>query len=428
MEHSSLIFGMNKAIIAGLILFFTYIFIAAEKIPKVTTVMLGASLTLVLGILPADKAFAYIDFGVITLLVSMMMIVHITSKSGVFTWFAVKLLKFTKGNPVYVLISLSVLTAFLSTFLNNVTTVILLIPITFVIAKELNADPIPFLITEIIASNIGGTATLIGDPPNIIIGSAAALTFNDFLKELTPVVILIFIVSTAVLVYLFRKDLINKPELANYIANLDDKNLIKDKQLMIKSLFVLLLTIIGFIFCGNFHLEAYMISLLGASVLLLFDSPKKIIHEVEWLTIFFFIGLFIIIGGVESTGGIHFLSQKLLKLTQGDLKLTAMIILWGSGFLSAIIDNIPYTITMVPLVQELHNVMNIYPLWWALSLGACLGGNATIIGAAANVVVSEASYEEGHPISFFRFMKYGLLITIISLAISSIYIYFRFLA
>ena len=428
MEHSTMFFGIDKVIIASLILFFTYIFIVIDKIPKVTIVMIGASLTLVLGILPAKSAFSYVDFGVITLLISMMIIVHITGRSGVFTWCAIELLKCTKGNPLYVLISLSALTAFLSAFLDNVTTVILLIPITFVIARELKGDPIPFLITEILASNIGGAATLIGDPPNIIIGSAAGLTFNDFIMELTPIIVVIFIISTAILSFMFRKDLTPKPELMNHIANLDNSHSITDKKLMIRSLIVLSLVIIGFVLHGILHLEAYTIALLGASILIAFEHPKHILLEVEWLTIFFFIGLFIVIGGLEATGGIHFLADKLLELTQGDLKLTAMVILWGSGFLSAIIDNIPYTVTMTPLIKELDIVMNIHPLWWSLSLGACLGGNATIIGAAANVIVSEASYAAGHPISFLRFMKYGVLITIISLILSSIYIYFRFLA
>jgi len=422
-----MIFGINKVFIAALILFFTYVFIVIDKIPKVTIVMVGASLTLVLGIIPAKTAFSHVDFGVIALLVSMMIIVHITGRSGVFTWLAIKLLKYAKGNPLHVLILLSVLTAVLSAFLDNVTTVILLVPITFVIARELKADPIPFLITEILASNIGGAATLIGDPPNIIIGSAAGLTFNDFIMELTPIIFVIFVITTAVLVYIFRKDLVEKPELVEHIINLDDKTLIKDKKLMIRSLIVLFFVIIGFIFHGALHLEAYTVALLGASILICFETPKQILLEVEWLTIFFFIGLFLIIGGLEATGGIHYLAQELLELTQGDLKLTAMLILWGSGFLSAVIDNIPYTVTMTPLIKELDSVMNVHPLWWSLSLGACLGGNATIIGAAANVIVSEAAYTAGHPISFLRFMKYGVLVTIISLILSSVYIYFRFL-
>jgi len=427
MEHSSLIFGVNKIIIASLILFITYIFIVIEKIPKVTIVLLGAGLTLVLGILPAKTAFSSVDFNVIALLVSMMIIVHIAGRSGVFSWAAIGLLKFTKGNPKQVLILLSVFTAVLSAFLDNVTTVILLIPITFVIAKELEVDPIPFLITEILASNIGGAATLIGDPPNIIIGSAAGFSFNDFLFELTPVITVIFVVSTLILGFIFRNDLTTKPEAYERIKNIDNSSTITDKKLMIRSMFVLFLVIVGFVMHDTLHLEAYAIALLGASVLMVFEKPKDILVEVEWLTIFFFIGLFIIIGGLEATGGIHFLAHKLIEITQGNLKMTAMVILWGSGILSAVVDNIPYTVTMAPLIKELDTVMNIHPLWWSLSLGACLGGNATIIGAAANVIVSEAAEIEGHPISFLRFMKYGVLITIISLTISSIYLYYRFL-
>ena len=418
---------IDKALIAGTILTVAYILIAWEKIPKVSIAMMGAAFTLVLGIVPAEHAFSHVDFGVIALLISMMIIVHIGGRSGVFTWVAFELLKLTRGRPINILIALSLFTAIASAFLDNVTTVVLILPVTFVIARELKVDPIPFLITEILASNIGGTATLIGDPPNIIIGSAAGLSFNDFLVELTPVVTVIFVICMAIIAFMFRKDLKTTPERMKHVANLDNSSSIKDKTLMTRSMIVLGLVIIGFVMHGVLHLEAYMIALLGASVLLLFETPKQTLHDVEWSTIFFFISLFIIIGGVVETGGIKFLADQLLILTKGDLTITAMVIIWGSGVLSAIVDNIPYTVTMVPLIQELHGVMNVHPLWWSLSLGACLGGNATIIGAAANVIVSEAAYAAGHPISFFRFMKYGVLVTVISLILSSVYIYFRFL-
>lgn len=412
---------------AGLILLVAYILIATEKIPKVTVAMLGAAVTLVLGVVPAKEAFAHIDFTVIFLLISMMIIVHIAGRSGMFNWMAISLLRLTKGNPIYVLIALAAFTAVASAFLDNVTTVILILPITFVIAREFKIDPIPFLITEILVSNIGGTATLIGDPPNIIIGSAAGFSFMDFVYELGPIVALIFVVCTAILVYMFRKDLITTPELMSHVANLDNSKSIKDRPLMIRSSIVLGLVIVGFILHDVIHIDAFIIALLGASVLLLFESPKEILHDVEWMTIFFFIGLFIIIGGLVETGGIKLMADHLLNFTQGDVGLTAMLILWASGFLSAIVDNIPYTVTMAPLINELKGSMDIYPLWWSLSLGACLGGNATIIGAAANVIVSETAYAAGHPISFIRFMKYGVLITVVSLAISSVFIYFRFL-
>lgn len=426
-EISTTVFGLGKGIMAGIILTIAYVFIASEKIPKVTIAMLGAAITLVLGIVPAEHAFAHVDFGVIVLLVSMMIIVHIASRSGVFTWIAFELLKFTKGQPIKVLFALAVFTAIASAFLDNVTTVVLILPVTFVIARELKVDPIPILITEILASNIGGTATLIGDPPNIIIGSAAGLTFNDFIVELTPVVTVIFIVCMLLIAFMFKNQLKSTPEAMEHVANLDNSTTIKDKKLMIRSMIVLGLVILGFILHSALHLEAYMVALLGASVLLLFEKPHHILCDVEWMTIFFFIGLFIIIGGLEETGGIKFLADKLLEFTKGDLTVTSMVIIWASGLLSAIVDNIPYTVTMVPLIAELGGTMDLHPLWWSLSLGACLGGNATIIGAAANVIVSESAYAAGHPISFLRFMKYGMLVTIISLIFSSAYIYVRFL-
>ncbi len=427
-ESSSAMFGINKAVIAGFILAVVYVFIALEKIPKVTIAMLGAAVTLILGIVPASQAFAHVDFGVIVLLISMMIIVHIASRSGIFTWIAFELLKFTKGRPVSVLLALATFTAIASAFLDNVTTVVLILPVTFIIAREMKIDPIPILITEILASNIGGTATLIGDPPNIIIGSAAGLSFNDFIIQLTPVVVPIFIICMGIIAFIFKDDLTTTPERMEHVSNIDNSKTIKDKELMIRSMTILGLVILGFMLHSALHLEAYMIALLGASVLLVFEKPNQILADVEWMTIFFFIGLFIIIGGLVETGGIKFLADKLLEITQGDLTFTAMLVIWASGILSAIVDNIPYTVTMVPLIQELHDTMNIYPLWWALSLGACLGGNATIIGAAANVIVSESAFAAGHPISFFRFMKYGVLVTFISLVLSSIYVYFKFLA
>lgn len=414
-------------LIASLILLTAFIFIAFEKIPKVTVAMIGGALALALGLIPPEKAFHHVDFGVIFLLVSMMIIVHIANRSGMFKALAINILKKIGAKPKLILLALCTLTAVLSAFLDNVTTVFLVIPVTFIIAKELQINPIPFLICEILASNIGGTATLIGDPPNIIIGSAAGLGFMDFVKELTPVIIVIYLFSMLLLLYLFRKELVCKAELADNVKNLDNSTSIKDLPLAIRSSIILLLVIIGFIFRDIIHVEAYAVAFLGASILLLFEKPKQILHDVEWMTIFFFIGLFLIVGGVIETGVIDLLAQKLLHVTNGDLKMTSMLILWGSGLFSAIVDNIPYTATMVPLIKQLSTSMDVVPLWWCLSLGACLGGNASVIGAAANVIVIESARVAGYPISFFRFMKYGALVTIISLAISSIYIYFRFL-
>jgi Na+/H+ antiporter NhaD/arsenite permease-like protein len=413
-------------LITSLILIISFIFIAWEKFPKVTVAMFGASLMLLITRSSSKTVFSHVDFGVIFLLVSMMIIVHITARSGVFKWVAFEMLKHTKGNPKLILIVIGTFTAIFSAFLDNVTTVVLVIPVILAMSKHLKIDPIPFFITAILASNIGGTATLIGDPPNIIIGSAAGLSFIDFIKELTGIITIIFIVSMMLLVYLFRDSLNFSEEYAQKIDLLDNRNTIKDKKLMIRSTSVLALVILGFVLHGFLHIDAYVIALLGASFLLLFETPKQIIHEVEWTTIFFFIGLFLIIGGFSEAGGIKLLSEQILNITGGDQKYTAMILLWASGFFSAIIDNIPYTATMVPMINELKSAMDVYPLWWSLSLGACLGGNATIIGAAANVIIVEAAAATGHKISFIKFFKYGILITLVSLVMSSIYLYLRF--
>lgn len=431
-------------IISGAILLIAYIFIASEKIQKSVVALFGASLTLLLGLLPFHGhydqelgkyirgVFDYVEFEVIFLLIGMMIIVHIASRSGVFKWIALQILKATKGHPKLVLFALATFTAVASAFLDNVTTVVLIMPVTFVIAKEFDTDPIPFLITEVLASNIGGTATLIGDPPNIIIGAKAGLSFMDFVNELTGVIAVIFLITVGILIFLFRKGLKATKEKMEHIANLDNSKTIVDKNLMIRSMATLALVILGFVTHDITGIPAYAFAVAGASFLLLFEKPKEIYRDVEWLTIFFFIGLFIIIGGFEANGGIGFLADKLIQLTHGSLQVATMFILWGSGILSGIIDNIPYTATMAPLIAQVQHTLPYtgaghHPLWWALSLGACLGGNLTIIGAAANVIVSETATTKGHPISFMRFMKYGALATFVSLTISSIYLYIRYL-
>lgn len=431
-------------IITGAILFIAYVFIASEKIQKSVVALAGAALVMLLGLIPfggeagdgkvLKGVFEYVDFQVIFLLIGMMIIVNIASRSGVFKWMALNLLKITKGHPKTVLFALASFTAVASAFLDNVTTVVLMMPITFVIAKEFDTDPVPFLITEVLASNIGGTATLIGDPPNIIIGTRAGLSFMNFVNELTPIVTIIFLVAISTLVFLFRKGLKATPEKMAHVANIDNSQTITDKNLMIRSVITLALVILGFVTHDVTHIPAYVFAVAGAAFLLLFENPKEIYKDVEWLTIFFFVGLFIIIGGFEANGGIKFLADQLIVLTHGSLNMATMIILWASGLLSGIIDNIPYTATMAPLISELINPANpnaitghVHALWWALSLGACLGGNLTIIGAAANVLVSETAASKGHKISFFRFMKYGALVTFISLILSSIYLYVRYL-
>ena len=442
MEFLNSLVGNNAMIFSAVILILAYIFIATEKIPKVTIALIGAALTMFLGLVSVNKNLSdgsldphyfvnFIDFNVIFLLVAMMIIVNISTATGMFNWIANQLLKFTKGHPTLIVIVLAIFTAVVSAFLDNVTTVILIMPITFYIAEKLDINPIPFLIVEIFASNIGGTATLIGDPPNIIIGSAAGFSFMDFLNELTGIVAVILVLVVATMFLFFRKSLKTTPEKMKEIANLDNSNTITDYAGMYRSIVVLALVILGFVTHDMTHITASLSAMAGASFLLLFENPKHIIKDVEWNTIFFFIGLFIIIGGLEVSGGIALMAKWLLDVTQGSESATAMVILWGSGILSGIIDNIPYTVTMAPMIANIQSVMGAeyaHPLWWCLSLGACLGGNLTIIGAAANVIVSEYAAAHKHPISFMKFLFYGFVTVGISLSASTVYIYFRFLA
>ena len=435
----SFVSAHNVLISAGLLIL-AYIFIATEKIPKVTIALLGAGITIFLGLVSQTRVLdgvlnptyfvQYIDFNVIFLLVSMMIIVNITTRSGVFSYLANELLKMTKGHPVLILIALGIFTAVVSAFLDNVTTVILIMPITFAIARKLEIDPIPYLLTEVFASNIGGTATLIGDPPNIIIGSAAGFSFMDFVSNLTLVVAVILIAVLAVMVLFFRKKLATTAEKMKEAANIDNTHTITDVPLMVRSMIVLALVIIGFVTHDITHIETCVAAMLGASFLLLFEKPTGILRDVEWNTIFFFIGLFIIIGGVEASGGIKLMAEWILRVTQGSQEAASMLILWASGIISGIIDNIPYTATMSPMLVEIQKTMGAdytTPLWWCLSLGACLGGNMTMIGAAANVIVSESAAKEGHPMFFLRFMKYGVIVVAISLIISSLYINLRYM-
>ena len=440
MEALHAYIGANGMMISAIILLLAYIFIASEKIPKVTIALFGGVLTILLGLISQDKTIDgtlnplyfinFIDFNVIFLLVSMMIIVSITAKTGVFNYLANNFLKMTKGHPIKILVVLGVFTAVVSAFLDNVTTVILIMPITFSIAKKLDINPVPFLITEVFCSNIGGTATLIGDPPNIIIGSAAGFGFMDFIKELTLIVAIIMVAVVAFLAISFKKQLVTSKEKMALAMNIDNNGVITDYTAMWRSVIVLAFVIIGFVLHDITHIETSIMAMLGASILLFFEKPTKILEEVEWNTIFFFIGLFIIIGGLEATGGIKLMAQWIIDVTNGSQAVASMIILWGSGIISGIIDNIPYTATMAPMIAQMQVVMGAdyaYPIWWCLSLGACLGGNLTIIGAAANVIVSENSAKQGHPISFMYFMKFGVVVVLISLLLSSAYIYLRFL-
>lgn len=430
----------NAVMLSASVLILAYIFIALERIPKVTIALIGAVVVILLNLVSQTKTvdgainphyyINFVDFNVIFLLVSMMIIVAITTRSGIFNWLANELLKFTKGRPVKILFMLGIFTAVVSALIDNVTTVILILPITFAIVKKLDINPIPYLIVEVFASNIGGTATLIGDPPNIIIGSAAGFSFMDFINELTGIVAIILLAVIFAMYLLFRKKLITTEEKMKSVMEIDNSKTIEDKPLMIRSLLVLVLVIAGFVLHDKLHLETSTVAMIGACALLLFEKPTEILRDVEWNAIFFFIGLFIIIGALEASGGIKLMAQWLIDVTQGSKAMTCGLVLWISGIASGIIDNIPYTATMAPLIAEIQRELGAayaYPIWWCLSLGACLGGNLTIIGAAANVYVSENAANKGYPIGFLYFMKYGAICVFISLVLSSAYIYLRFL-
>ncbi len=423
---------MTFSIIFGLVVFVVaFILIATEKINKAVVALIGASLFMVAGIISQEHAFRReVDWNVIFLLIGMMIIVGITKQTGLFQYIAIKMAKLAKGKPFRIMLYLAVITAVFSAFLDNVTTVLILTPITILIAVELDLSPVPFIISEIIASNIGGTATLIGDPPNIMIGSAAHLSFLEFILNLSPVIIVLVIVFGFFSYFVWGRKMKVSNERRARIMEFKESRFIENKVLLIKSLIVLGLVVFGFMFHSFIHLEAASIALFGAALLLLLSGEKEVehfFHEVEWTTIFFFIGLFILVGGLVELGIIKFLAEKMINLTEGNIKSTSVLIIWGSGIVSGIVDNIPYVATMIPLIKEIGanthlTVVQMKPLWWSLALGACLGGNATLIGASANVVASGISGKNGYKISFWDFTKYGIVATIINLVISTAYI------
>ena len=433
-------------------IFFTaYAVIVSEKIHKTKVAMFGAALTLLTKVLTQHDALHNIDLGVdwnvVFLLISMMIMVNIMTKTGVFQYVAIKAAKVGKGDPLRIMVIFSVVTALASALLDNVTTVLLLAPVTLFVANELELDPIPFLITMALASNIGGTATLIGDPPNIMIASKAGLDFMSFINNLAPAVIIMFIVWIIMWKIVFAKRLHVREELKARIMAMDENSLIKDMPLLRKSGAIMGLTILGFVLHGVFHYEPATVALGGAALLLLIsgEDPHHALAEVEWSTIFFFIGLFIIIGGTVKVGFIELLSRKMIDLTgptPTDMFTLAMVMVWFSAIASAIVDNIPFVATMNPLLVDLAEKVigpstdlkgfelmqhpTMMPVWWSLALGACLGGNGTAIGASANVIVVGLSEKAGHKITFVQFMKYGMPVMFLTVTISMGYLYLRY--
>ncbi|MFU1797455.1 SLC13 family permease [Paenibacillus azoreducens] len=423
----------QQAILAIGIFLVIYGFIIAEKIHRTIVAMIGGTLMVVFGIVNQETALHHIDFNTLGLLIGMMIIVGITAETGLFKYIAVFAAKKAKGEPVRILVSLSLITAVGSAFLDNVTTVLLMVPVTFSITRQLRVNPVPFLITQIIASNVGGAATLIGDPPNIMIGSAVKeLSFMDFIINMAPLAIVVMAVYIPIFILLFRKSIQTTDELKRSIMEMEEKELITDRTLLRKCLTVLALTIIGFFTHQLLHLESATVALAGAFLLLLLTGEhmmEEAFTKVEWTTIFFFVGLFVLVSGLIETGVIAMLAEKAIALTGGEPVATSMLILWLSAIASAFLDNIPFVATMIPMIQEMGQmgVNNLEPLWWSLALGACLGGNGSLIGASANLIVAGMSGKEGHPIKFAQFLKYGFPLMLLSIVLSSIYVYLRYL-
>ena len=427
---------MENATIAAIVIFVAaYALIISEKVHRTIVGLFGAMLMILFGIIDQETAVHHIDFNTLGLLMGMMIIVNITSETGLFNYLAIWAAQKVKARPVALLVVLSTITMVCSALLDNVTTVLLTVPITFSITSQLKVDVMPYLIAQILSSNIGGTATLIGDPPNIMIGSAVGLDFMAFIDNLTLVSIIIFILVQFILIALYRKDLHTQPELQEKIMRLPADAQITDHALLKKCLAVIFLTITLFVLHGNLGLESATVALSGAGLLLLLTATEdeekivKILSKIEWPAIFFFGGLFILVGALVETGVIRMLAAEAIQATGGDVEATAILILWMSAFASAFIDNIPFVATLIPLIQDMGQMglSNLDPLWWSLALGACLGGNGTLIGASANVVVASMSAQRGRPISFIGFMKIALPIMTFTIVIANIYVYIRYL-
>lgn len=418
---------LENHLIVGLVIFaLTYSAIISEKLDRTAVALLGAAFMLIFKVVEQEVAFEAIDLNTIGLLIGMMIIVSILKRTGIFQYLAIKTAKLSKGDPWKVVLLFSIITAISSALLDNVTTILLIAPVTLVITDTLGVNPIPFLVPEILAANIGGTATLIGDPPNIMIGGATELGFMDFLTNLFPVVFVIFIVTIFILKIIYKDGMTVEEKNKRKINGLDESKTIKDALLLKKSLFVLAMTMAGFMLHQSLGLESATVAVFGASLLLLISKlePEEILMEVEWPTIFFFSGLFILVGALEELGVINYMAVKLMDFTKGDLYVTTMLVLWISAIASSFLDNIPFVATMIPLIQNIESMSatSVTPLWWALALGACLGGNGTLVGATANVIVGGILERHGNRLTFVNYMKIGFPLMLISIIISAIYL------
>ncbi len=427
--------GIN-ALMAVAVFIVAYALIVSEKVHRTIVGLAGAVMMILLGILSQETAIHHIDFNTLGLLIGMMIIVNITSETGLFNYLAIWAAKKVKAEPIQLLLALSTLTAVCSALLDNVTTVLLTVPVTFSITSQLKISPLPFLIAQIMAANIGGAATLIGDPPNIMIGSAVKeLTFMAFITNLTAICAVVFLVTIFLIILVYRKDLHTTADLKAKVMRLNEKSQIRNFVLLRKCLGALTVTILLFVLHSMLHIETATAALTGACFLMVITIGSdeafltKAFSRVEWLAIFFFAGLFVLVGALVETGVIKMLAAEAVKLTNGNLTASAMLILWMSAIASAFIDNIPFVATMIPLIKDMGvmGITDLTPLWWALSLGACLGGNGTLVGASANVVVASMAAQRGHKISFLKFMAIAFPLMIVSILICSVYIYFKYL-
>jgi Na+/H+ antiporter NhaD/arsenite permease-like protein len=436
-------FGLNPVWVSVLVLLAAYGVITAERLNRAIVAQLGALAMIALGILNQEEAIHGIDFNTIALLTGMMVLVGISRRSGLFQALAIWSAQRAKASPWALLVILSVTTALLSALLDNVTTVLLIAPVTLAITRDLEVPPYPFLFSVIFASNIGGTATLIGDPPNILIGSLVGLSFNQFLQNLAPIILLIMAVQALTTHLLWGRKLHATPEARARVMDMSVREAIMDRTLMIQSVSVIGAVMLLFVFARQIHLEPGTIALCGASVLMLLDNyahhaeeqSRRVMHtfnEVEWITIFFFVGLFVIVHGVDYAGGLRIAAGQLVHWTGGDRNTTVYAVLWSSALLSSIVDNIPFVATMIPLIKAMTPTLGgadaVLPLWWALSLGACLGGNGTLIGASANLTVAGIGDRNGVPFRFMTYLKYAFPMMLVHIAICHVYVWLRYLA
>ena len=438
---SHVYFGLNAMWVSTCILAVTYAVIMSEKVNRAIVALVGAGVMILVGVLDQEEAIHGIDWNTIGLLTGMMILVSISRRSGMFQYLAVWSAQAARAHPAGILFILQITTAVLSAFLDNVTTVLLIVPVTLAICNTLEVPAYPYLFSEIFASNIGGTATLIGDPPNILIGSQAGLAFNDFVIHLTPVILVVMIVQALIIHFLWGKELKASHDAEERVMAMKAADTIEDWLLLKQSLVVLTIVMVAFVLARPLHLEPATIAMFGAAVLMLLDNwahhSEKAAHnihatfgDVEWITIFFFIGLFIVVHGVDVGGLLTLLANKLVAATGGHISTAGYAILWASAFLSAIVDNIPFVATMIPLIKNMAPAFggadHIQPLWWCLSLGACLGGNGTLIGASANLTVAGIGERNKVPFKFMTYTLYAFPMMVVSVAICHLYIWWRY--